>query len=120
MNKDCIGTWGYSFNEEIYYGYYVTAEDAIAELHGGRGWVGQFIAPSEPEGYIDGEDVIEHILCQDEYSGDYAEDAFDCSREVLDDLTLMLQQTFRDWMEKHGVEPGFLLVDPDTVRKVTN
>lgn len=115
------GKWAWSTDEESYYGDFDTAEAAalssVADEGPGTVWVGQFIDPPAPESCISGEDVIEQILCQDEYHGDWTAGTFDCSRETLDELTDELRKVFRAWVEKHGLEPNFVLVDGDTIRK---
>jgi hypothetical protein len=106
------GKWGYSNNEENYSGSYDTREEAVQEAEAsgyGHFWVGQFKAPITDEA-IDAEDLLEKITCQDDYCGDWTEDALDCSNEVKDELTESVRRVFREWMDRHGLRPTFGIV----------
>ncbi len=117
--SEIAGKWGVSRDEELYRGDYLTRADAIAACDpNGSTWVGQFQEPPDPAGYIDHDLILEHILCQDEYSMEAAEGALEATKEELADLTQTMQAAFRDWMTRNSITPGFYMVDPDTVHKV--
>ena len=108
------GKWGYSTNEEWYTGSFDTREDAIAEgreYGSSRFWVGQFVDPPTPESYIDAEDIIEKVLCQDEYCLECADGCLSCTREQQDELTTAIRKTFGEWLDKHDLRPTFGLVE---------
>jgi hypothetical protein len=108
------GKWGYSTNEEWYTGFFDSREEAIAEARSagedGRLWVGQFRDPMAPEDCIDAEDLIERVLCQDDYCGDWAEGALDCTPEQERELTAAIRRVFGEWMDRHGLRPQFGVV----------
>jgi hypothetical protein len=108
------GKWGYSTNEEWYTGFFDSREEAIAEARSagedGRLWVGQFRAPIAPEDCVDAEMLIEAVLCQDDYCGDWAEDALDCSPAQRDELTADIRRVFGAWVDRHGLRPKFCVV----------
>ena len=113
------GKWGYTHNGENYYGTFDTPEDAAAEADAEEGAtveVGRFRAP-EVLAFVDAESVIERILCQDEYSGDWADNAIPYTNEQCDELTTMLQDAVRNWLDKHDLWPKFGLVEE--TRKIT-
>lgn len=102
------GKWGYSHDEEQYYGDFETREEAIEEARSVEaGYVGQYSDPTPPEEFIDAEDLLEKVLCQDEYSGGFAEDTLDCTREQRDELTVEIRRAFAAWMDRHDLRPNF-------------
>ncbi len=107
------GKWGYSHDEETYFGTFDTKKEAIrAGRQEGRPlWVGQYIDPISPEKYIDGKDLIEQVLCQNDYCGEWAEGALDCTGTQLAELTMKMRSVFGDWLDKHDLRPRFGLVD---------
>jgi len=111
-----IGKWGYSTNEETYSGFFDSREEAIAavqSVYDGDDrlvWVGQFREPI-CEQAIHGRDLIEQVVCQDEYCGDWADDAISATNEEIDELTQAIRKVFGEWMDKYGLRPSFGVVD---------
>jgi len=108
------GTWGYSHDEEMYSGFFATREEAIAEGGIGREgstiWVGQFRAP-DCESYLDYSLLIDHVVSQDDYSGDWAEDCISPTKEQAAELTAELRVMFARWLDKHNLRPGFGIIE---------
>lgn len=108
----CAGKWGWSINREIFNGCFETKDEAISDAEDRRPlFVGQYQEPISPETFIDGEDLIDKVLCQDNYCGDWAEDCLDCSKEQLQELTEIVRRVFGEWIDKHGLRPTFGLVE---------
>lgn len=118
-----FGKWGFSKNCE---GGFLGACDSwweaalegfadyphLEEIH-----VGEYVEPGAPESYIDGDWVIEHVCCQDDYCHDWADGWPGSTKEQEDELTDMLRRAFGDWLDKHELRPKFGLVED--IRKVT-
>lgn len=108
-----FGKWGFSRDGELYTGAFDSAEQAVQEAEAsgyGRFFVGQFREPVT-DGCLHADLLLEHIVCQDEYCGDYADGCFDCSGEQRSELTASLRLVFREWMDRHGLRPQFGIVD---------
>lgn len=119
------GKWGYSTDEENYAGIFDTPEQAecaarieCEEEDRSMFWVGQFRAP-RIEQAIHGDVLIDRILSTDDFSNEWGEDAFNCTREQVNDLTERLQKAFIAWMEANGTRPRFGLIKPETIREYT-
>jgi hypothetical protein len=114
------GKWGYSTDEESYTGAYDSREEAIEEAKDTdetHFWVGRYSAPPSPESCIDAEDLIDKVLCQDEYCGDWAEGCLDCSKEQLVELTDSIRKVFGEWLYQHDLRPAFgLIIEPEEIR----
>jgi len=105
--------YSFSRNEENYHGEFETREGAIekAKAEGlKRFWTGENVTP-DPLDYIDGCDIVENIVCQDEFSGDWAEGWPMTTKEQDEELTEMLRAAFKAWMDKHGLHPTFWNVE---------
>lgn len=108
------GKWGYTRDGENYYGDYDTPEEAAeggATEEGETVTVGIFRDPIAPEQCIDGEHLIEQVLCQDDYCNDWADCTLDCTKQQLDELTKEIQGVFGKWIDRHGLRPAFGLVE---------
>ena len=114
--NDVEGKWAYSHNGENYSGTYDTREEAIAE--GGAGyegssiWVGKCGRPPCEE-HLHADMLIEHILCQDEWCNDWAEEAFVLPREsdeAMTELTTSLRRMFAEWLDKYKLRPSFFVI----------
>lgn len=124
--QDRIGKWGYCDSEDrIFEGYFDTEEMAIEaarnrceESDAGPFEVGQYRAVHAPEGYIDANDIFEHICCQDEFSGDWADGFPGASKEQMRELTDKVQAEIRAWMERHDLLPDWVAVDEGTIREI--
>jgi len=114
------GKWGYSYNEEIYYGRFDSREEALAAADGEETvWTAQYREPDAPESFISGVDIIDHILEQDDYCGEWTDGTFVCTDEVKEDLDASLRRAFVEWMDRHGLRPSFGIVEFDTIQKTT-
>lgn len=106
------GKWGYSSDEELYHGIFDTRDEAIIEAGETRpAWVGRYRDPIAAEKCVDGEDLIEKVLCQDDYAGEWAEGELDCNREQINDLTEAIAKTFGEWIDRHGLRPSFGIIE---------
>ena len=103
------GKWGYSNDDESYHGAFATREEAISEGCAPR-FVGQYGDPAPPESLIDGELLVNHVLEQDDYCGESAEDTFDCDPEIMDELTQAVRRVFAEWIDRHNLRPKFVIV----------
>lgn len=113
MANDMAGKWGYTRDGEMYSGCYDTAEEAAEEgalEEGQTVKVGQYRDP-EVLAFVDADSVIERIICQDEYCGDWAEDALACTDEQMAELTEAFREAMRTWLDKHDLWPSFGIVD---------
>jgi len=114
------GQWAISEDGERFDGSYATREEAIAEAEEYARYVGQKESPAPPETFIDADLVIEHVLCQDEYCHDFAEDTLSATKAQLDELTGDLRAVFGAWIDKHGLRPTFFLIrNPEEISGVT-
>ena len=111
MKNDMVGKWGHTTDEETYHGWFDTWQESAREAGkpGETVRVGQYRVPVT-SGYIDADLVIEHITVQDDY-GDWAVDSFSTTDANLEELTEALRETFDQWVEKHGLQPQFGVVD---------
>lgn len=122
------GKWSISTNGENYSGTFDTAEEAIeegkqyGEWNGGTFWVGQCVAPIQPEDLFDGwsidnwleNDVYEH----DDYAGEWAEGAVNASKDQCEELAAEIRPLIAAWLDRHGLRPTHFNVDPASVRKI--
>jgi len=102
------GTWGTSYDDECYSGRAASRDEAIAADPTAR-FVGQYEAPLL-ESYLSAELLIEHVLCQDDYCGDWADGSLDATEEQCAELTEAVQRLFREWAERHDLVPQFGIV----------
>lgn len=103
----------WSRDEENYHGDFASPDEAVADALGqyidGSVLVGVKYQPGA-ESYIDATLVIEHIVCQDEYSAEAADHWPDASNEQLSELTAELQKVVGDWLDRHKLRESFFLV----------
>ena len=115
------GKWGYSTNEESYFGSFDTKEEAIAEAEACEDvdtdyWVGQF---KDPIIQVCASQVIDQISEQvGDECGEFAEDwpgriPTDAENELANELTEVLLK----WMKKYKLMPTFATVDSDTIEQ---
>lgn len=104
-----------STDEEYFYGEYESIEDAVQEATHGHGYevffVGECIAPRQPEEYWDAEDWLEHVSCQDVYGSDCAEDWDDSSQEDREELEEEVRQVMAEWLDRKKLRPKFFVID---------
>lgn len=112
------GKWTVSTDEENWPALdgWETREQAIAEGPEELGvepgecfFVGQMRAPSIS--VPDADDFIDHILCQDDFCLECAEGSFDCTKEQRKELTNLLEKTFFEWMDRHGLRPRHFMIE---------
>lgn len=114
------GKWGLSKDGEDYYGRYESKEAALADASEEDRFVGQYRQPRMPWecGRPDADEIIELVLCDEDYSGDYAVDALEFSKKQGEELTEAVSRVLRDWCLKHNILPDFGLIDLDTVDQI--
>lgn len=113
------GKWGYSQNQERYYGEFDTKEEAIieAEAEGEPDsdyWVGQF---KDVSIQVCATHVIEQVSEQvyDE-AGEFAEDwPGRVPKEAEEELEEALTKVYLEWLAKHTLMPTFAVVEESTV-----
>lgn len=108
-------TFSYSTDEEHYLGSFDTPEAAAhegfeEEYQWGDGeirtiFVGENVPPIPPEGYIDADLLIEHVQCQEDYSGEWADDWPGSTKAQTEELTTEVRKVFAAWVEKHDLRP---------------
>lgn len=105
-----------STNEENYYGNYETVESAVQEAirHEYESfWIGECVKPTPPEDWWEANDWLEHVSCQDEYSGEWAEGWDDSTKPQREELELQVRKVMADWLDKHNLRPSFFsIVNP--------
>lgn len=113
-----IGKWGYSHDGETFSGDFDFPEDAEAvgrDQRGRRFCIGQYSAIDPPESYLDASLLIEHVLCQDQFNMECSLDSIEATDQQTEELTAAVQKLFGQWLDRHGLRPTFLLVDPSTI-----
>lgn len=128
MSHKYAGTWGFAYgkNLELFYGHYATPEEAESEgrkdmeADGVTGTllVGQFRSPRPPEDGICAVQIIDNILAGDDYDNDYSANWPDYTDEQFNDLEESLKEAFRQWVNRHGMQPDWGLVAEGTIRTI--
>lgn len=72
--------------------------------------MGESHDPSPPESWWDAEDWIEHVLCQDEYSGEWAEGTLSTTKEQREELEAEVRKIMAAWLDRHDLRPKFCKV----------
>jgi hypothetical protein len=108
--------FSYSTDEERFHGQFETRGEAITEVlsetkSGQCFWVGENRAPTPPEDLWEAEDWLEHVSCQDEYSGDYAEGWDSANLKQREELEAEVRAVMAKWLDKHDLRPKFWCVD---------
>lgn len=113
--------WAYARFEEGPYSAANSREEAIAELGGHGGWIGQDRPPTQPEAFWRANDWLDHVSCQDDYSLECAE-GWDCStKEQRRELEEQVRSVMAAWLDRHGLRPRFFLVESaEPVDDLTN
>lgn len=106
--------YSYSFDGEVYYGSFDTVEEALAECRrefperkGRRVWIGENVAPPPPEDFWHVADWLECVVCQDEYSGDWAEGWDTSTKEQMAELEKDVRAVMRRWLKRYDLTPKF-------------
>lgn len=121
--------WSYSLDEErfekaVNSNWRDVALEAIAEYHGQDPdsseeepidpeftvYVGRSRQPDPTEIGL-AEWVLDHIVEQDDYCAEFADDWPDPTKEQLADLDKRLSDALRGWLDDHEMWPDFFLVD---------
>jgi len=107
------GKWGWTQDEQSYHGAFDTPEAAAADIgeEGESVMVGQYRDPIAPELCVKGDDLFELTVAHEDYSGEWAEDAFSCTQEQEDEFTDAVRQVYGEWLDKHNLRPGFGIVE---------
>lgn len=116
-----VGKWGYKLHEdaEYYQGAADSAEQAAADSGvkpGETVTVGQYRDPIRPEDVIDVEPMLEDVRDHEDYGGEWAEDALDCSDEQQTELTDDIRRVFGEWLDRHTLRPTFGIVEEQSVK----
>lgn len=70
-------------------------------------WVGECVPPRQPEDLWYAEDWLEHVSCHEEYSGEWAEDWDQSTREQREELEREVRGVMAAWLDRHGLRPRF-------------
>jgi hypothetical protein len=104
------GKWGYSTDGESYSGVFDTKQEATDELNGEAGWIGQYRDPISPEMCVDGHNLIEQVLCHDDYDNEWM-NGLKYAPKQLEELTQAVRSTFGSWLDKYKLRPTFGLIE---------
>jgi hypothetical protein len=110
--------YAYSTNDEDFTGGFSSPENALQEgFHENQDdpeidiTVGKCVPPPCSE-LLDADLLLEHIVCQDQYQGEWAESALDgISKEAKQELTDNLRALFESWLNKHDLHPTFFVIE---------
>jgi hypothetical protein len=115
------GKWGYSNDEEIYSGRFDTVDEAMVEAKAlGYRVVGEYREPDAPEYFVDAEMLLDHIVSNDDYDGEWADGWPDATEDQMQELTSGIIKVFGEWLDKHDLRPKWGLVRSETIRHVEN
>lgn len=103
--------YSYSHDDEHFHGEYDTPEEAFAMSNEDSAYVGENVAPTQPEDFWRAYDWLEHVSCQDEYSMDAAEGWDDSTKEQLSELETEVRKVMAAWLDRHGLRPKFWIVE---------
>lgn len=116
--------WAYSHDGEVFYGefdsWYEAALEALCSDPKNLDestWVGQCESPCQPDDTYLADIILEHVACQDDYMGDWAEGWPNASQSQTDELDVAFRKVFGEWLDRHKLRPKFYIV-PDS-RQVT-
>ena len=104
----------YSHDEETFHGDFPTYEAAVEAGRSDAGdrpvFVGEAVPPTQPEDWWNAEDWLEHVSVQDEYSGDWAEDWDNSTKEQREELEREVRAVMAAWLDRHDLRPKFFNV----------
>jgi hypothetical protein len=125
--EEISGKWSISTNEENYNKLFNTAEEAIRYGHWSKYdefWVGQCVAPVQPELLFNGSDIetwLDMTVYQhDDYTGEWAENAVDANDNQLEELAAEIRPVIAAWLDRHKLRPTHWQIDPTTVVRVSD
>ncbi len=113
--------FSYSLDGERYHGtknntFDECVREALKEVKPhGQIWVGVQRAPMQPEYYWDADDWLEHVSCQEDYSGDCADDWDISTKDEQDELNAEVREVLAKWLDRHGNRPQFWIVENPVV-----
>lgn len=106
--------YSYSTDEERYHGQQDSIDDAVQEAFSCYGLcegdtihIGANVAPPPPEDAFFANDWLEQVSCQDEYSGEWAEDWCGETKEQREELEAAVRKVMADWLDRHKLRPQF-------------
>lgn len=108
--------WAYANNiEDNFQGTFDTKQDAIEEAlanadEGETIHVGRLCPPIQPEEYWAAEDWLEHVSCQDDYTGDFADDWEESTEWQRQELEREVRAVMAAWLDRHKLRPRHFLV----------
>ena len=110
------GHFAYSWDMESFHGKFDTPEEAIGEAarDADRFWIGRCVPPPQPETYWDAEAWLEHVSCQADYCGDWAEDWFTGTNDQCSELESAVRKVIAEWLDRYSLRPRHCFI-PETV-----
>lgn len=103
------GKWGHAVTKHsAFYGDFNTAEEAAEDAGHPLCFVGQYRAPHIH--MLDADHVLDHIACQDDFCGDYAEGITE-TKAQMQELDDAMHAVLFHWLDKHDLWPQFCIVE---------
>lgn len=104
--------YSYSTDEETYRQTFDTIEAACDEAAAEVGvgaffWVGEIAEPPAAENHFSVDDWIEHVSCQDEFCGEWAEGWDMSTNAQREELEKEVRAVMTAWIERHNLRPTF-------------
>lgn len=111
--------YGFSLDEERYHGFHDSREEAVIaafeyDPDAKECFTGEIEVPI-PENCLSADTLIEDIQCQDEFSGEWAQDWPNNTEDQLKELEENLQKVFGEWLDKHDLRPKFYNISRGSV-----
>ncbi len=103
--------YAFSTNSEHYHCHVLNSfreaiDEALKETGDGDFfYVGEVVKPTPPEDLWSVEDWIEHVSCQDDYSGDFADGWFNATKDQVEELEGFVKAIMTHWLDKHKLRP---------------
>jgi hypothetical protein len=106
------GMFSISTDEENYSsGPFETIEKAIEEAVDGHGyerfWIGETVAPEQPEALWTAEHWLEYVSETEDYMSEWAEGWDAASKSQREELETEVRQVMAKWLDRHKLRPTF-------------
>lgn len=112
-----------SSDGERYDGLFDTINEAVYESGIDDGeiiYVGECASPTQPEDWWEAADWLEHVSCQDEYGGEWAEGWDESTKEQRAELTDAVRKVMAEWLDRHKLRPTFFNIKNEAKYTVEN
>jgi hypothetical protein len=124
-NKQPEPKFCFSVNGNDFRGEFIRIVNAIGEAlqyvaDGDYFWIGEIRKPIQPEQFFTALEWLETVSCQDDYSGDFAEDWDDSTKTQRTDLENRVRSVMSQWLDENNLRPSHFCVDNETRYKRVN